>query len=195
MKYSRSILAITLVASVIGLAACSSTSSPSSSPATQTNSPDSTPNPNQTTGSTQAGGGCSFIDQKAAESLLGFATVAGVYNAASSSASLKKVDGCTYTSATDGSLGYDVIQVDAQIGQAMIGAIKGKMPGESVTPFDIGLPNSVSFTQTLPGGVDSQVTVLSGDKFITVAATRKDGDVAKSQASAKAAAKLLASHS
>jgi hypothetical protein len=195
VKYSRSILAVTLFASVIGLAACSSASSPGSSPATQTTAPDATPSPTQTTGPTQAGGGCSYIDQKTAEGIIGFATAAGLYNPAASSKPLKKIDGCSYTSATAGSLGYDVLQIDAQLGQSMIGAIKSKMAGGAVTPFDIGLPNSVSFTQTLPAGVDSQVTVLSGDKFITVAATRKDGDVAKSQASAKAAAKLLVSHS
>lgn len=194
MKFSRSILAVTLFASVIGLAACSSTSSPGSSPTAQTTAPDATPSPAQTTGSKQAGGGCTFIDQKTAESIMGFSTAAGLYNPAASSEAMKKIDGCSYTSATAGSLGYDVVQIPSNTGQSMIDSIKSKMAGGKVTLFDVGLPNSVAFTLPLPGGVDSQVTIVSGDKLITVAAARKDSDVAKSQASAIAAAKLLLSH-
>jgi hypothetical protein len=109
----------------------------------------------------------------------------------------EKIDGCVYESAANGSLGYDVLQVNAQISQAMISAARARMAqaGAQVTTFDIGLPDSVAFTQHLPSGVDSQVTVVAGDRLITVASTRKDGNTAKSQASATAAAKALVSHS
>lgn len=81
----------------------------------------------------------------------------------------------------------------------MIGAVKARMtkeaskPGSPVTVFDAGLPDSVSFTQRFGGGVDSQITVLAGDSFISVAVARKDGNVAKAEASAKAAAERLVS--
>jgi hypothetical protein len=107
---------------------------------------------------------------------------------------MKKLDGCLYESKTDGSLGYDVVQVDPQVAQSMVAAAKAKMASAPVASYDVGVPNSIGFTQTLPQGVDSQVTIASGDRLITVASTRKDSNVAKSQASAIAAAKLLVSH-
>jgi hypothetical protein len=113
---------------------------------------------------------------------------------AGSTDAMKKLDGCMYESTTDGSLGYVVAQVDPQIAQGMVDATKTGMAGAPVALYDVGLPNSIGFTQTLPLGVDSQVTIVSGDRLITVASTRKDGDVAKSQASAIATTKLLVSH-
>jgi hypothetical protein len=79
----------------------------------------------------------------------------------------------------------------------MISAIKARMSGAGtrVSVFDAGMANSIGFTQKLPLGVDSQVTVLVGDRLIAVASTRKDGDVAKSRASAIAAAQKLAASS
>jgi hypothetical protein len=44
---------------------------------------------------------------------------------------------------------------------------------------------------TLPKGIDAQVSVLNGEQFITVIVTRTDGDLAKAQASAIAATKVL----
>ena len=199
MKFRRPVLASTLLAAALGLAACSGTSSIASSPvaasgatssATQTTVPSAT----EPAGSVQASAGCSYIDQATAASLLGFTTAAGLHSAAGSSSAMKKLDGCLYESKTDGSLGYDVVQVDPQVAQAMVAAAKAKMASAPVASYDVGLPNSVGFTQTLAPGVDSQVTIASGDRLITVASTRKDGDVAKSQASAIAAAKLLVSH-
>ena len=199
MKFRRPVLASTLLAAALGLAACSGTSSIASSPvaasgatssATQTTVPSAT----EPAGSVQASAGCSYIDQTTAASLLGFTTAAGLHSAAGSSDAMKKLDGCMYESKTDGSLGYDVVQVDPQFAQAMVAAAKAKMASAPVASYDVGLPNSIGFTQTLPQGVDSQVTIASGDRLITVASTRKDGDVAKSQASAIAAAKLLVSH-
>ena len=107
---------------------------------------------------------------------------------------MQKLDGCSYISEASGSLGYTVVKVSPQIGQGMIGAIKARMAGAggAVTMFDAGLPSSVSFTQHLPLGVDSQITVLAGDLLITVASTRKDSNTAKAQAAAKAAAQRLA---
>ena len=199
MKFRRPVLASTLLAAALGLAACSGTSSIASSPvaasgATQTTVPSATSTPTEPAGSVQASAGCSYIDQTTAASLLGFTTAAGLHSAAGSSSAMKKLDGCMYESKTDGSLGYDVVQVDPQVAQAMVAAAKTKMASAPVASYDVGLPNSVGFTQTLAPGVDSQVTIASGDRLITVASTRKDGDVAKSQASAIAAAKLLVSH-
>jgi hypothetical protein len=199
MKFRRPVLASTLLAAALGLAACSGTSSIASSPvaasgATQTTVPSASSSPTEPAGSVQASAGCSYIDQATAASLLGFTTAAGLHSAAGSSSAMKKLDGCLYESKTDGSLGYDVVQVDPQVAQAMVAAAKAKMASAPVASYDVGVPNSIGFTQTLPQGVDSQVTIASGDRLITVASTRKDSNVAKSQASAIAAAKLLVSH-
>ena len=199
MKFRRPVLASTLLAAALGLAACSGTSSIASSPvaasgASQTTVPSATSTPTNPAGSVQASAGCSYIDQATAASLLGFTTAAGLHGAAGTSAAMKKLDGCMYESKTDGSLGYDVVQVDPQVAQAMVAAAKAKMASAPVASYDVGVPNSIGFTQTLPQGVDSQVTIASGDRLITVASTRKDSNVAKSQASAIAAAKLLVSH-
>ena len=199
MKFRRPVLASILLAAALGLAACSGTSSIASSPvaasgatssATQTTVPSAT----EPAGSVQASAGCSYIDQATAASLLGFTTAAGLHSAAGTSAAMKKLDDCMYESKTDGSLGYVVAQVDPQLAQGMVDAAKAKMANAPVASYDVGVPNSIGFTQTLPQGVDSQVTIASGDKLITVASTRKDSNVAKSQASAIAAAKLLVSH-
>ena len=160
-------------------------SAPASSPAsTGSTSP----------GTTATGGRCSSIDQATAEAILGFSTKPGLSSAVVGTSKLKKLDDCVYENLTSGSLGYTVAQVDAQIGTAMIAAIKARMAGAGtqVTIFDTGLPNSVGFTQKLPLGVDSQITVLVGDRLISVASTRKDGDVATSRSAAVAAAQKLA---
>jgi hypothetical protein len=199
MKFRRPVLVTTLLAAALGLAACSGTSSIASSPvaasgATQTTVSSATSTPTTPAGSVQASAGCSYIDQATAASLLGFTTAAGLHSAAASAAAMKKLDDCMYESKTDGSLGYVVAQVDPQLAQGMVDAAKAKMASAPVASYDVGVPNSFGFTQTLPQGVDSQVTIASGDKLITVASTRKDSNVAKSQASAIAAAKLLVSH-
>jgi len=203
VRFRRPVLASTLLAAALGLAACSGTGSIASSPvaasgatgsATQTTVPSATSTPTKPAGSVQASAGCSYIDQTTAASLLGFTTAAGLSSMAGSTAAMKKLDGCMYESTTDGSLGYDVVQVDPQFAQAMVAAAKAKMASAPVASYDVGLPNSVGFTQTLAPGVDSQVTIASGDRLITVASTRKDSNVAKSQASAIAAGKLLVSH-
>src|SRR5450756_264523 len=203
MRFRRPVLASTLLAAALGLAACSGTSSTASNPvaassatssATPTTVPSATSTPTKPAGSVQAGAGCSYIDQTTAASLLGFTTAAGLSSMAGSTDAMKKLDGCMYESTTDGGLGYVVAQVDPQFAQGMVDAAKAKMASAPVASYDVGVPNSIGFTQTLAPGVDSQVTIASGDRLITVASTRKDGDVAKSQASAIAAAKLLVSH-
>ena len=135
-----------------------------------------------------------MIDQPTAEAILGFTTKAGLSSPTVSTSKLKKLDGCVYQNLASGSLGYSVVQVDAGIGAAMVAAAKGRMSGAGaqVSMFDAGMPDSIGFTQKLPFGVDSQITLLVGDRLIAVASTRKDGDVAKSRASAIAAAQKLA---
>ncbi len=161
----------------------------SSSPSPVSASPAST-----SPGTATARGACSSIDQPTAEAILGFSTKPGLASPLVNTAQMKKLDGCVYENLASGSLGYSVVQVDAGIGAAMVGAAKARMAGAGaqVSTFDAGMPNSISFTQKLPLGVDSQITVLVGDRLISVASTRKDGDVAKSRASAIAAAQKLA---
>jgi len=200
----RSLPAAAVIGLTLGLAGCASaasTPSTSSAPATattpaSTTAPSSAPasSPASTGTAVKAAGRCVSIDQPTAESILGFSTKPGISSATSGVAGFKKVDGCSYISDTAGSLGYDVVRVSPQIGQSMIGGIKARMSaaGGTVTVFEAGLPTSVGFTQHLPAGVDSQVTVMAGDLLITVASTRRDGNVAQSQAAAIAAAKKLA---
>jgi hypothetical protein len=135
-----------------------------------------------------------MIDQPTAEAILGFTTNAGLSSPTVSTSKPKKLDGCVYQNLASGSLGYSVVQVDAGIGAAMVAAAKDGMSGAGaqVSTFDAGMPDSIGFTQKLPFGVDSQITVLVGDRLISVASTRKDGDVAKSRSAAVAAAQKLA---
>jgi hypothetical protein len=210
---------ITAIALCLGLAACSSGSASSSvaaavaggtdsatptaasSTAEPTTASPSAPSPGSTTSlAAVASGGCSMIDQTTAEGILGFSTKPGLSAAvggSDGSDGMKKLDGCVYESLASGSLGYDVAQVSAQIGAAMLGATKARLAagGASVSPFDPGIANSTGFTQTLPHGVDSQIWLLVGDRLISVASTRKDGDVTKSRAAAIATAEKLAAHS
>ena len=206
MIHPRSLPVVAVIGLALGLAGCASAASTpsggasSAAPVTSTN-PSSSPaaNPSSSPAGTAtaaiASGRCASIDQPTAEGILGFSTKPGISSSASGVAGFKKVDGCSYISDTAGSLGYDVVRVSPQIGQSMIGGIKARMSaaGGTVVVFEAGLPNSVGFTQHLPAGVDSQVTVMAGDLLITVASTRKDGNVAQSQAAAIAAAKKLAS--
>lgn len=191
-----------LLTAALSLTACSATGStassaaPATAPASSTSpSPSLSPSTTATSGSTTtAAGMCSTIDQAAAESILGFTTKPGLSSSAGAgTAGMQKLDGCAYINETSGSLGYTVAKVSPQIGQGMIGAIKARMAGAggAVTMFDAGLPSSVSFTQHLPHGVDSQITVLAGDRLISVASTRKDSNIAKAQAAAKEAAQRL----
>ena len=198
------------VATCLALAACSTggpsptnpsaaspkpTSVGSSASSNQSASP-----PVGTTGATAtattvaAAGRCSTIDQATAATILGFATTPGVSSkAGSADPRFLKLDGCLYQSAASGSLGYTVVQVDATTARSMVQAAKAKMAGAGgpVVTFTSGITNSVAFTMRLPYGVDSQITAQAGDRLLSVASTRKDGDTAKSQASAVAAMQAL----
>jgi hypothetical protein len=212
MLARSTVVVITAFTVCVGLTACSSgsnssaavavarvtdSSTPStaaSAAASSTASP-SAPSPAPTTSvAAVAGGRCSMIDHPTAEAILGFSTKPGLSAAVGGTASMRKLDGCVYESLASGSLGYDVVQVTPQIGAAMLGATKARLAagGASVSPFDPGIANSTGFTQKLPNGVDSQIWLLVGDRLISVASTRKDGDVAKSRAAAVAAAQKLA---
>jgi hypothetical protein len=146
-----------------------------------------------------ASGGCSMLDHGAAESVLGFSTEAGKANMAGTAAQggITKVDGCTYRNATQGGLGYDVLKFGSGMGAQYLAAAKARVQAQAgqsaadIKLFDTGLPDSLAFTLTIAKAVDSQVTVLVGDQLVSVAVTRKDGDVAKAQASAIAAAHKL----
>ena len=212
MLARSTVVVITALTVCVGLTACSSGSASSSAPAASGRTDSATPTASASTASPStasssapspvsttsvaavASGRCSMIDQATAEGILGFSTKPGLSAAVGGTASMKKLDGCVYESLASGSLGYDVVQVTADIGAAMLGATKARLAasGAAVSPFDPGIANSTGFTQKLPHGVDSQIWLLVGDRLISVASTRKDGDVAKSRASAIAAAQKLA---
>ena len=183
-----------VAASTAGPSAPASSPASTGSASTGSTSTGSTSTVSASLGTTAVGGHCSSIDQASAEAILGFSTKPGLSSTVVGTSKMKKLDDCVYQNLASGSLGYTVAQVDAQIGTAMIVAIKARMAGAGtqVTIFDTGLPNSVGFTQKLPLGVDSQITVLVGDRLISVASTRKDGDVATSRSAAVAAAQKLA---
>jgi len=220
MNHRHTVTVTTALALCLGLAACSSGSASSSvaaaagatdsstasaaasadassSPASSSSGPASTSPASSSPPATTARGGCSMIDQPTAEAILGFTTKPGLSSPTVSTSKLKKLDGCVYENLASGSLGYSVVQVDAAIGAAMVTAAKARMSGAGaqVSTFDAGMPDSIGFTQKLPFGVDSQITVLVGDRLISVASTRKDSNVAKSRASAVAAAQQLAASS
>ncbi|MHB1475880.1 MAG: hypothetical protein ACYCV4_20080, partial [Dermatophilaceae bacterium] len=142
-------------------------------------------------------GSCRKIDPAAAAGMVGFPFKAGIDSGAGvSTGGIQKVDGCAYLSPGSGSLGYTVAKVPASVGQTMMASAQARMAaaqssGSPAKAFQAGLPQSLAFTMTLPKGVDAQIAVLNGEQFITVAVTRTDADVAKSQAEAIAAAKVL----
>jgi len=147
-----------------------------------------------TTAAAAPTGQCSTIDQATAATILGFTTKAGISSkSGSADPRFLKLDGCLYENATSGSLGYTVVKVDAAAAAGMVAAAKAKMAGagSQVVVFTPGIANSVAFTMHLPHGVDSQITAQAGDRLLSVASTRKDGDAAKSQASATAAMQAL----
>ena len=147
-----------------------------------------------TTAAAAPTGQCSPIDQATAATILGFTTKAGISSkSGSADPRFLKLDGCLYENATSGSLGYTVVKVDAAAAAGMVAAAKAKMAGagSQVVVFTPGIANSVAFTMHLPHGVDSQITAQAGDRLLSVASTRKDGDAAKSQASATAAMQAL----
>ena len=183
-----------VAASTAGPSAPASSPASTGSASTGSTSTGSTSTVSASPGTTAVGGHCSSIDQASAEAILGFSTKPGLSSTVVGTSKMKKLDDCVYQNLASGSLGYTVAQVDAQIGTAMIVAIKARMAGAGtqVTIFETGLPNAIGFTQKLPLGVDSQITVLVGDRLISVASTRKDGDVATSRSAAVAAAQKLA---
>ena len=208
----RAALAVTLLTTTLGLTACSAAASgtgtgngsgvPSAGAGSTAPASDPTPTPTPTPskgsggGVTTASSSCSTIDQQTAAGILGFSTPPGseAGKAGAGEAGFKKIEGCLYRNATLGSLGYDVVQVSAAIGPQLIAAAKARMQaaGTGIVIFGVSMPDSFGFTQRVGSVVDSQVTLLAGDHFITVAVARKDGDAAKSQASAIAAAQKLA---
>ncbi len=205
MRHRLTVPTVAVLAAVLGVAGCSSGSGTTAAGTTGGTSPAAAPTSSAPTSSapasippaTKASGSCRIIDQAAAASIVGFPVKAGISSGAGfSKGGIQKVDGCAYLSAGSGSLGYTVLKVPASAGQTMIAAAQGRMAaaqssGSPAKAFQAGLPQSLAFTMTLPLGVDAQVVVLNGEQFITVAVTRTDGDLAKSQASAIAAAKVL----
>ncbi|MHB8275768.1 MAG: hypothetical protein ACYDC9_13580 [Dermatophilaceae bacterium] len=204
MTYRLTVPAVAVLAAVLGVAGCSSGSGTTATGTTGGASPAAAPTSSAPTSSapasippaTKASGFCRIIDQAAAAGIVGFPVKAGISSGAGvSKGGIQKVDGCAYLSAGSGSLGYTVLKVPASAGQEMFAAVQARMAAAqssgSVKAFQAGLPQSVAFTMTLPKGLDAEVTVLNGEQFITVIVTRTDGDLAKSQASAIAAAKVL----
>lgn len=204
MTHRLAVPAATLLTAVLGVAGCSSAAStttatggtkPAAGPAST--APASTAPASTAPAAVTATGSCRTIDQAAAAAFLGFPVKAGIDSKASGSEDgVQKLDGCLYISDTSGSLGYTVQKVPAAMGPIMISTIQARMAaaqasGSPAKPFPSGLPQAVAFTMALPGGLDAQVALLTGERFITVAVTRKDGNAALSQAAAVAATKVL----
>jgi len=189
-----------VLAAVLGVTGCSSgsgTTTTGTTAAAPTSSAPTSSAPTSIPPATKASGSCRTIDQAAAARIVGFPVKAGTDSGAGvSTGGIQKVDGCAYLSAGSGSLGYTVIKVPASAGQTMIASAKASMAaaqssGSPAKAFQASLPQSLAVTMTLPKGLDAQVNVLNGEQFITVIVTRTDGDAAKAQASAIAAAKVL----
>lgn len=206
MTHRLSVSTVAVLAAVLGVASCSSGSGTTATGTTAAAPTSSAPTSSVPTSSAptsippaaKASGSCHTIDQAAAASIVGFPVRAGIDSGTgvSMGGGIQKVDGCAYLSAGSGSLGYTVIKVPASAGQMMIASAKAKMgaaqsSGSPAKAFQAGLPQSFAFTMTLPKGIDAQVSVLNGEQFITVIVTRTDRDLAKAQASAIAAAKVL----
>ncbi len=204
MTHRLAVPAAVLLTAVLGVASCSSAASttpstggpsPVAGPASTAPAP-TAPAPTAPVAIT-ATGSCRTIDQAAAAAFLGFPVKAGIDSKASGSEDgVQKLDGCLYISDTSGSLGYTVQKVSAAMGPMMMSTIQARMAaaqssGSPAKPFESGLPQAVAFTMALPGGVDAQVALLTGERFITVAVTRKDRNAALSQAAAVAATKVL----
>ena len=200
MTHRLSVPTVAVLAAVLGVAGCSSGSGTTATGTTSSAPTSSVPTSSAPTSippAAKASGFCRTIDQTAADSIVGFPVRAGIDSGASvSKGGIQKVDGCAYLTAGSGSLGYTVIKVPASAGQMMVASAKAEMgsaqsSGSPAKAFQAGLPQSFAFTMTLPKGIDAQVSVLNGEQFITVIVTRTDGDLAKAQASAIAATKVL----
>lgn len=209
MTHRLAVPAAVLLTAVLGVASCSSAASttpstggpsPVAGPASTapaSTAPASTAPASTAPAAVTATGSCRTIDQAAAAAFLGFPVKAGIDSKASGSEDgVQKLDGCLYISDTSGSLGYTVQKVSAAMGPMMMSTIQARMAaaqssGSPAKPFESGLPQAVAFTMALPGGVDAQVALLTGERFITVAVTRKDRNAALSQAAAVAATKVL----
>ena len=200
MTHRLSVPTVAVLAAVLGVAGCSSGSGTTATGTTSSAPTSSVPTSSAPTSippAAKASGFCRTIDQTAAASIVGFPVRAGIDSGASvSKGGIQKVDGCAYLTAGSGSLGYTVIKVPASAGQMMVASAKAEMgsaqsSGSPAKAFQAGLPQSFAFTMTLPKGIDAQVSVLNGEQFITVIVTRTDGDLAKAQASAIAATKVL----
>lgn len=204
MTHRLAVPAAVLLTAVLGVASCSSAASttpstggPSPVAGPASTAPASTAPASTAPAAVTATGSCRTIDQAAAAAFLGFPVKAGIDSKASGSEDgVQKLDGCLYISDTSGSLGYTVQKVSAAMGPMMMSTIQARMAaaqssGSPAKPFESGLPQAVAFTMALPGGVDAQVALLTGERFITVAVTRKDRNAALSQAAAVAATKVL----
>ena len=204
MTHRLAVPAAVLLTAVLGVASCSSAASttpstggPSPVAGQASTAPASTAPASTAPAAVTATGSCRTIDQAAAAAFLGFPVKAGIDSKASGSEDgVQKLDGCLYISDTSGSLGYTVQKVSAAMGPMMMSTIQARMAaaqssGSPAKPFESGLPQAVAFTMALPGGVDAQVALLTGERFITVAVTRKDRNAALSQAAAVAATKVL----
>ena len=105
------------------------------------------------------------------------------------------MDGCTYV-AGGSHLGYDVLVIKGVPATALLAHAKSKLKGQAgsgVKEFSPGMDDSVGYTFRVGSGVDSEIAVIVGDHWVTVAVSRKDGDAAKSKAAATAAAQAIVS--
>ena len=198
----RSIATTAAVTVVLGLAGCSAsggsgsttvTPSLSAIVASPTPTPSSTPSPTAVV--VAAGGACSLIDQSTATQVLGADPGPGKgAGGLGENGGITKVDGCTYV-AGGSHLGYDVLIIKGVPPTAMLSRAKSKLKAEAAAggakEFSTGLADSVGFTFKVGTGVNSEIAVISGDNWVTVAVSRKDGDAAKTKTAVTAAAQAI----
>jgi hypothetical protein len=169
----------------------------SPSPGVSVSATQTTPSASPTAEPVAAGGGCSLIDQALATQVLGSAPGPGKSSGGlGESDGITKVDGCTYV-AGGSHLGYDVLIIKGMPPTALLARAKSKLKEEGASggakEFSTGLDDSAGYTFKVGSGVDSQIAVIVGDHWVTVAVSRKDGDAAKTKTEVIAAAQALVS--
>jgi len=165
--------------------AASGAMTPSVAPATTTQvAPASNPTPTAASGG--AVPGFSLITAARAGALLGAAATGKMANV-TPGASIRKIDGCNYTSSA-GSLGYDVNQIPGMSGIDYIGAAKKGVaaePGVTIIPTTGG-DASVGYMIAAGANTMVRIEIAKGDTTIGVAAVGADKALMQSVALAAA---------
>lgn len=205
---SRTAVASAALLSVLALGGCASSGGSSGTGTTTVGGPGGSPTPTpsvsvpQTTPSPSvqpaaAGDGCTLIDQTTAAQVLGADPGPGKASGGlGEDGGITKVDGCSYEAAGS-HLGYDVLVLKSVPPTQMLKMAQAKLKAQAgsggAKQFDAGLADSLGFTFKVGSGVDSEIAVVAGEHWVTVAVSRKDGDASITKAQAIAAAQAITS--